>query len=333
MKAAIALYSQASCLATRAKNALYDQGWLRPRRAPLPVISVGSLALGGMGKTPLAAEILGHFLAGGRRPALVSRGYKGAWESRGGVLSDGQKIFGDWRQAGDEPALVALRFPRAGVFVGKNRYFSCLRAKAKGFDLAVLDDGFQHRKLFRYLDIALYDPAEGLALREPLVALRRAHLILIQEGSPAAVREKVRARFSKAKVLGYSVIPLEFLRAGTAERLPLGRLGKSEALAFCGIARPERFFTMLEGLGLRLLDRIAFPDHHAYPESSWQRIMDRVKFLKPEALVTTEKDAVKLAGRSLPENGPPLYTLRIGLSLDREFYEAIDSALKLGEEE
>jgi tetraacyldisaccharide 4'-kinase len=333
VKAAVALYSRASCLATRAKNTLYDRTWLKPRRAPLPVISVGSLALGGMGKTPLASEILGHFLDRGRRPALVSRGYKGAWESHGGVLSDGHKIFGSWQQAGDEPALVALRFPEAGVFVGKNRYLSCLRAKAKGFDLAVLDDGFQHRKLFRDLDIALYDPAERLALREPLAALGRAHIILIQEGSLPAVKENVRARFSQAKVLGYSVIPLEFLRTGTAERLPLGQLEKSKALALCGIARPERFFTMLEGLGVHLLGRMAFPDHHAYPERSWRSIMDRVKFLKPETLVTTEKDAVKLAGRSLPESTPPLYALRIGLSLDREFYEALDSALLPGEQE
>src|SRR4030042_2871316 len=102
MNAAIALFSHIDRLVTRARNVLYDLGWIKPRRAPLLVLSVGSLALGGMGKTPLVMEILNHIISRGLRPALVTRGYRGTWEKRGGMLSDGRRVYGDWRQGGGE---------------------------------------------------------------------------------------------------------------------------------------------------------------------------------------------------------------------------------------
>jgi tetraacyldisaccharide 4'-kinase len=337
MNAAIAFFSHAYRLATRARNVLYDLGWIKPRRAPLPVVSVGSLALGGMGKTPLVMEILSQLISRGLRPALVTRGYRGAWEKRGGLLSDGRHVYGDWRQAGDEACLVARRIPQAGVFVGKHRFLSCLRAKAEGFDLALLDDGFQHRKLHRDLDIVIFDPAETAALREPFSALKRAHLILLPEGSHKKNQEKLSRRFPAAEIMRYSASPRAFHpvgETGSPEALDLARFRGSRALAFCGIARPERFFTMLEGLGLVLLDRMAFADHHPYPPSSWRRITEKVEALRPEVVVTTEKDAVKLrsrpdlsAGGASPATTMPFHTLRIGLVLSSEFFRAVDSAL------
>ncbi|HEX9902684.1 MAG TPA: tetraacyldisaccharide 4'-kinase [Acidobacteriota bacterium] len=326
MNAALFVFSSFHRSVTGFKNSLYERGWIRPRRAPLPVVSVGSLALGGMGKTPLVMEILSHMISRGLRPALVTRGYRGAWEKRGGMLSDGRRVYGDWRQAGDEACLVARRFPQAGVFVGKHRFLSCLRAKAEGFDLAVLDDGFQHRKLHRDLDIVIFDPSEKTALREPMSALKRAHLILLPESAGKKILEKVSKRSPAAEVVRYSVSPRTFHRVsetGSPEALDLARFRGARALAFCGIARPERFFTTLEGLGLLLLDRMAFPDHHSYPPSSWRRIGKRVEALKPEAIVTTEKDAVKLG----PATSLPLHALRIGLALPSEFFRAVDSAL------
>jgi tetraacyldisaccharide 4'-kinase len=337
MNAVIALLSRAYRLATRARNVFYDRGWIRPRRAPLPVVSVGSLALGGMGKTPLVMEILSHMISRGLRPALITRGYRGAWERRGGMLSDGRRVYGDWRQAGDEACLVARRIPQAGVFVGKHRFLSCLQAKTKKFDLAVLDDGYQHRKLHRDLNIVIFDPAEKTALREPLSALKRAHLILLPEGSGKKIQEKISRQSPAAEVMHYSVNPLAFhpiKETGSPEGLDLARFRGVRALAFCGIARPERFFTMLEALGLRLVDRISFSDHHPYPPGSWRRIKERVEALGPEAVVTTEKDAVKLLSRPDLSGGsvglataPRLHALRIGLTLPPEFFRAVDSCL------
>ena len=155
MKVALLVYSFFSRPLSRIKNSLYDRGVLKPRRAPLPVISVGNISLGGTEKTPLAMELLSQLVALGRRPALISRGYKGRWEKRGGVLSDGRAILGTWQDGGDEPYLIARSFPTVGVYVGKERLTSCRRAAEAGFDIAVLDDGFQHRRLARDLDIVL----------------------------------------------------------------------------------------------------------------------------------------------------------------------------------
>src|SRR4030042_1951907 len=142
MKLALLVYSFFSRRLSRIKNFLYDRGVFKPRRAPLPVISVGNISLGGTEKTPLAMELLSGLLALGRRPALISRGYKGRWEKTGGVLSDGRSILGTWQDAGDEPCLIARSFPAVGVYVGKNRLTSCRRAAGAGVDIAGLDDGF-----------------------------------------------------------------------------------------------------------------------------------------------------------------------------------------------
>ena len=337
MKAALIIFSALHRLVTGLKNALYEWGWMRPRRAPLPVISVGSLALGGMGKTPLAMEILGYISSRGLRPALVARGYKGSWEQKGGMLSDGRGIYGNWRQSGDEAYLAAQRFPQAGVFVGKRRLRSCLRAKSEGFDLAVLDDGFQHRKLVRDLDIVIFDPAEKTALREPFSGLKRAHLILLPDSARERTRQKISKGSPAARVVRFSIMPKAFHRVGESgpeETVDLGRFRGRRVLAFCGIARPDRFFAMLESLGLGLLDRMAFSDHHSYPPASWRRIWGRVEALKPEAVITTEKDAIKLlhredrnVGPGSPETAAPIWALRIEPLLPPEFYRVLDSVL------
>jgi len=339
MKAGLFVFSLFHRFGAGLKNLLYGWGWIRPRRAALPVFSVGSLAWGGMGKTPLAMEILKYFIAQGVRPALVTRGYRGAWERKGGILSDGRRPFGDWRQAGDEAYLTARRFPQAGVFVGKHRILSCRQAQAAGFDLAVLDDGFQHRKLRRDLDVVIFDPDEKAALREPLSGLKRANLILLPETSGVEIQIKVSKWSPGAMVLRYSTRPLAFYRIneeGAEEALDLELFRGRRALAFCGIARPERFFVMLEAMGLRLLERMTFPDHHPYPSASWRRVRGRADALKPEAVITTEKDAVKLlnrpdlaSGQAGPAKALALYALRVEPVLPPEFFRAIDSALKV----
>jgi tetraacyldisaccharide 4'-kinase len=167
MKILVLVFSLFSRFVSRIKNFLYDVNILKPKRAPLPVISVGSIFLGGTEKTPLAMEILGWLLERGRRPALVSRGYRGQWEKEGGLVSNGAGLFASWEQSGDEPLMVARAIPRAGVFVGKDRLDSCRRAKDMGFEIAVLDDGFQHRRLGRDLDIVIFSPRERTALRDP----------------------------------------------------------------------------------------------------------------------------------------------------------------------
>ena len=133
MQPVIHFFSLLHRLGCRIRNALYDKGLLAPADAPLPVVSVGNISFGGSEKTPLAQEILRHLLDKGIKPALVTRGYRGRWERTGGVLSQGRGLLGDWREAGDEPFMVALNLPAAGVYVGRDRLASCRLAKADGF--------------------------------------------------------------------------------------------------------------------------------------------------------------------------------------------------------
>ena len=185
------------------KNLLYEGKIFKPKRAPLPIISVGNIAFGGSEKTPLAMNLISFLEKQGYKPALVSRGYKGKWEREGGVLSDGRRILGSWKESGDEPYMVAQNFPSTGIFIGKNRHLSCEKAKDFGFEIALLDDGFQHRRLHRDLDIVLFNPLEKTLRREPVSALNRAHLILVKRNLESKEKNQIRKAFAKNDVFEF----------------------------------------------------------------------------------------------------------------------------------
>jgi tetraacyldisaccharide 4'-kinase len=327
MRILLAVYSLFSRFVCRIKSGLYQSGILKARKASLPVVSVGNIALGGTEKTPLAMELISFFLNLGLRPALVSRGYKGKWQRGGGVLSDGQTISGSWEDSGDEPYMVARAFPQAGVFIGKDRFASCQKAESLGFDIVVLDDGFQHVRLYRDLDIVLHSLRESPALREGLGALQRAHFLLLKTDGPEAKRHRIRASCPGLEVFDYSVSVKGFSPLGKDEILSASGWRGKKVLAFCGIARPKRFFSMLEACGLVIAARLSFPDHHAYPPRSLDKIVRTAKILRPEAVVTTEKDAVKIIARREKLGPAPTVVLKIGLELPELFYERTRSTL------
>ena len=317
------VYSFFSRIACRFKAAAGRMGIVKPRKPPLPVISVGNLTLGGSEKTPLAMELLGFLEKRGFRPALVSRGYKGTWEHKGGVLSDGKTLFGGWKEAGDEPYMAARRHPGAGVFIGKRRYRSCLKAGESGFDVAVLDDGFQRIGLGRGLDIVLHDFGTRQAFREGFSALKRADVLLLKKGGDERAARNIRTRFPALPVFEYAAVSRGLRALETGEFAAAESLKGKTVLAFCGIARPERFFSLLEASGIRLGKKLIFPDHYAYPPSSLANIAKICGSLKPGALITTEKDAIKLAGRTGAWAPVPAYMLSIGLDLPPAFFEKI----------
>jgi len=319
MKLPLFVYSLFSRPLSRIKNFLYNRGVFKPRRAPLLVISVGNISLGGTEKTPLAMELLSRLIALGRRPALISRGYKGRWEKTGGVLSDGRAILGTWRDGGDEPYLIARSFPAVGVYVGKERLTSCQRAAEAGFDIAVLDDGFQHRRLARDLDIVLYSSEEKTALREPLSALRRSDVLLVKAGEEKVrAVDRLRGRWTGG-IFTYSVVTRGVSDLRTGERFPAERLAKRRLLAFCGIARPRRFMETLREAGLEVVAFLPFPDHHPYPRVSREKIIRACRSQGADALITTAKDAVKIADRSEEWGDAPVYVLEIGLAIEPGF--------------
>ncbi|MDH4198347.1 MAG: tetraacyldisaccharide 4'-kinase [Candidatus Aminicenantes bacterium] len=327
MDALLFLYSLASRAYGRFRNLVYRAGWKRPARSPLPVISVGNIVLGGSGKTPLVMELLASLSAGGRKPAVVTRGYRGAWEKKGGVLSDGKARHGSWREGGDEPFLIARTFPDAGVYVGRDRLTSCRRAAADGFDVVVLDDGFQRRGLARDLDIVLHDPSARSVLRESPAALGRADCVLIGKRADDKARRRTLRWAAGKPVLEYEVVPRALVDLRTGRESPPAALAGRRVLAFCGLARPTRFRSLLERLGIEIVAFLSFSDHHVYPPASRRKIEAASAGSGAEAAVTTAKDAVKLESGPAVLEGRPLYYLRIGLELDSRLLDLVAGAL------
>ena len=309
-----------------AREWLYERGVLRSQSLPCVVVSVGNLTVGGTGKTP-AVELAVRTLADlGHRPAVVSRGYRR--QTRGiQVVADTASIRLDPEDAGDEPFLLARRLPRVPVIVGANRYEAARLAVERFHATAVvLDDGFQHKTLVKNLEIVMTRARNpwgngrllpGGPLREPLAALGRADLIVATEARSAVDLEDVRsaaARWAPAvPVLTARYAPVECWEARRMRARPLDSLAGARLLAFAGIASPRGFGATLGELGVDLLEQTAFPDHHWYSSEDLRRLSLRAQVLDAEALVTTEKDWVRLRRLPLPER--PLYVVSVQLEL------------------
>jgi len=291
---------------TRLRN-----GWERVRRLGRPVVSIGNLSAGGAGKTPLTIA-LARLLAGrGLHVDVLSRGYGRTSRTAARVRPDG-----DAKEFGDEPLLIAQE-TGVPVYVAPQRYEAGVLAEAAQTDAEIravhlLDDGFQHRQLARDVDILLLNRADWRDsllpagnLREPLAAARRATVIAI----PADELELEAG----LRVWGWQG-PIWRLH----RRMEVPDTGGPVA-AFCGIARPEQFFAGLEAAGLHLAARIAFADHHRYAAADVERIATTARKTGAEALMTTEKDRVRLGdvAAGFPDS-LPLKTARLHVEIENE---------------
>jgi tetraacyldisaccharide 4'-kinase len=309
---------------SRINNFLFDHHLRKIRRISLPVISVGNLAFGGSEKTPLVMQLLSFYSEHKWKTALITRGYKGKWENSGGILSDGKGIYGSWLDAGDEPYMVWRNLPRTGIFVGKNRLISCEKAKGAGFTLLILDDAFQHRQLHRDLDILLFDQDRRVALREPVSSLRRADIILVKEKSKFQNQQRIGHISRDTKVFSYTVQNDGFFTYPDGNPLPAERLKGKRLISVSGIARPERFLSLLEKEELKPYLSLIFPDHHDYPESTRKKITSAFRKIKADAVLTTEKDVFKLD--ELHKSGHiPVYYNKIRLRVEDGFYRELTS--------
>ena len=266
--------------AVRLRNSLYDSGTLSARRLQGPVISVGNVSVGGSGKTPFVI-LLGELLKSrGIAFDVLSRGYRR--QTRGAVIVDPAGLPRDF---GDEPLLIARRL-QCPVVLGELRYEAgCLAEQRFGPRLHLLDDGFQHRQLARDFDIVLVTPDDARdrllpagRLREPLTALGRADAVVLSSGADPAA------------------FPLEgkptwrIRRSIVTDNLP------AHPVVFCGIARPQAFFAQLRKAGVDLAAEVVFADHHAYAEKDLRDLQYLAEQNHAGGFVTTEKDAVNLAG-------------------------------------
>lgn len=293
-------------LAQRLRAALYRAGVLKTRRLPRPVISVGNLTVGGTGKTPVTAYIARLLLSQGYRVAVLSRGYGGSLEGHTLVVSDGSTVMMKAEQCGDEPYLLASTIPGLMVVMGSDRFAAGLMAMEQlNPDLFLLDDGFQHLRLTRDLNILLLDHDRPFAngwtlpagmLREPRSAASRADLVIITRcpsgSSPSPPPLPGIPCCSASHGLG-TLMPLT---GGGA--FPLESLRGRRVLAFAGIADPASFFQGLREQGLNLVAELPLPDHVAYDESRIAELGRLMADATADVAITTEKDGVKLPGLS-----------------------------------
>jgi len=311
LRIALALLAVPYGLATATRNVLYDRGLLRQHTAPIPVISVGNLTLGGTGKTPLVAWVARLLLAEGHRPAVVSRGYA----ARPGEVSD-------------EAAELAILVPGLTHVADRDRVRGVTAAASQGADVAILDDGFQHRRLRRTLDIVAVDASDPFGcghlfprglLRESPAGLARGHAVVLTRagGLTGDQRTAIRDTVTRARPGRPPKLWLETAHRPVATRTAGGRLEPLAAIAgrrtaaVCGIGNPAAFRDTLTACGLDLAGFRAYADHHAYSPPDCDAIAAWAKALGAERIVTTLKDLVKLRRDEL--GGIPLVALEVAI--------------------
>lgn len=316
--------------AVAARNVLFDLGVLRTRATSVPALSVGNLSVGGTGKTPVAADVARRLRLAGAAPALVLRGY------------------GD-----DEPRVHALLNPEVPVLTSADRVAASAAARARGCDVVVLDDAFQHRWARRVVDVVLVAaeqwPVRGRSLpigpyREPLAALGRATLVLVtRKASTAGASEEVARALGAVTTapIGRVAFALDALRrvggageppvpgaaGGAADHAgaerPLASLRGTSVLAVTGIGAPRAFARQLEEAGATV-ELVSFPDHHAFTAADVAALLRRAP--RHACVVCTLKDAVKL--ESLwPRASTPLWYVSQRLVLEAG-HAAYDAAIQ-----
>lgn len=295
----------------RRRNRRYDVGQIKVEQVGAPVVSVGNLTVGGTGKTPLVEWLARSLQSRGVKVGIVSRGY-GSQQG----------------QPNDEALELARSLPDVPHVQNRDRVAAARAAiEAKGCELILLDDGFQHRRLHRDLDIVLLDALapfgygrllpRGL-LREPLSSLARAHVIclsradLIAEPKRAEIHEQVTSLAPDAAWVELAHRPRSLL-SSAGEEAPLASLTQRPVAAFCGIGNPEGFRATLDQCGYRVVAWREFPDHHRYSERDLAWLSNWADQAAAEAIVCTHKDLVKLDVPRLGER--PLWALGVGVEV------------------
>ena len=309
---------------------------MNKRRADVTTISVGNLTAGGNGKTPFTLFLANRLQSHGLKVAIVSRGYKRAPTSdRALLIADYGSMKISPEEAGDEPTMLAKSFS-GPIAVARRRIDGIeLLSKLGPLDAVILDDGFQHERLHRDVDILLVNNQRGFGngwmlpagpMREPLGSVRRADAIVIVNSGDqeSALRASEISKINSRKVLGASIRPHSFLALdnGVWNEIPLGLAGR-RVLAVSGLADPSGFYAMLRDLDADLVGVFEYPDHHAYTNSDWQTIVNAMRDV--DLVVTTEKDLVKL--ERFPFARDSLYALRLEVTMEPADAEALDELI------
>ena len=310
---------------TRARLTLYRRGTFRTTTLDRPVISVGNITTGGTGKTPLVEWVARTLAAEGKKVCILTRGYGRSHPDRHVLVSDGQTVFATASEAGDEAYLLAKNLEGvAAVISDANRAAAGKDAiKHLNPDCFVLDDGFQHLRLARNLNIVTIDATNPWGggnllpygrLREPRSSLSRADCLVITRADQAEGIQSLRSEL--AQLTGgcpqflSSMRTVRIARLSDSSKSP--ELPKRSA-AFCAVGNPQSFFTQLRDEGQELSFTKAFPDHYSYTQKDLDRLVNAAKKAGVDALITTAKDAVKLQSLTI---AMPCYILEISIDVE-----------------
>jgi tetraacyldisaccharide 4'-kinase len=306
MRTLLLPFSWGYALATTVRNLAFDCGAFHSRRATIPVISVGNMTAGGTGKTPLVEYLLPLLTGGGFHPAVVSRGYGRSSHGVVAVACRGA-LLANARNGGDEPVQIAAKFPGVTVVVGERRYEAVeVAVRECGADVALLDDGFQHRWLRRDLDIVVLDARKNIfketflpagMKRERLKGLHRADIIGLSH-APAEVDVpwiSALERWFDGPVFSFDTEIDGFYRWAEGVPVPARVTPHQGLFAFSGISAHSDFLESLAKAGCALVGDKAFGDHHIFTKMDVRRVLDAANAVRAEGCITTEKDMIRLS--------------------------------------
>jgi len=316
-------------LISRLRAMFYARGIFSNRKLPGTVISVGNLTAGGTGKTPLVLWIAERLAGEGNHAAILTRGYRGTSGSNSKVGADTQGL-----PQSDEVALLRERLAgRVQLGVGADRYKNGEALARHGVNWFVLDDGFQHLKLARDVDVVLLDATDPFGggatlpsgrLREPVSALRRADIVVITRSvqAPAPAIEAMVRRHSECPIFYSTTQLVSVLRVPRLDvALPQADWPLARFLAFCGIGNPPAFFQDLRSWGFQVAAERSFADHHVYNAREAAELESAAAACGADALLCTEKDVWNL--RQVQFAALPVYCCRISFQLPEAFWDAV----------
>ncbi len=311
----------------RIRNFCYDSGIFSIKKIDTcKILSVGNISVGGTGKTPVVKFLADLLHRSGVKVAILSRGY--GRKSKGTVIvSNGKEILANIDDSGDEPLLLAKQLRSIPVVVEADRYKGALLiAKKFSPDVILLDDAYQHRRIFRDLNIAIIDASQGFGngyllpagfLREPITSLKRADLIWytrIDQEKDFVRLQKIVHKVTTVPKITSSYAPVKLIQMNTKEQFNLPFLRSKNVLLVSGIANHTSFENTVIEMGADVVHHLKFSDHHHYRVNDIKKIISTFHSINAEIILTTEKDYYRLA--ELVQNLTDFFYLEIEIKIE-----------------
>jgi len=336
------------------KLAWYKHGILKRKSLDCHVISLGNITVGGTGKTPTAQCLARDIRDMGYRVVILNRGYRAKWRGEVGIVSDGKKLYMSAAEAGDEAFLLAKHLPNVPVLIGPNRSVTGRYAVEHfGAEVAILDDGYQHWQLIRDMDILLIDAVNVFGngymlprgtLREPMSHLDRADVCLMTkvdqaaEGSCKHIRDTVGQYNDHALVVESIHLPRCFIEISdwyqdiAGDGIDVSYMKNKKVMAVSAIGNPASFEQTIGDIGAEIVESLRFPDHHDYTNEEMMDVFQQAQNQGAEAIVITEKDAVKIPDGIMKAKRPiPVFVISVEVTFEagnKEFKELLTKSLE-----